>query len=335
MRVLAALGLALVGVGAHGAAAWQVTRYAGASAGLLAFLGACHLAGAVAAAEALRLRAPDPTAARSWHRLGLALALLFPILGALGVAWLVLLPPRPKARTEQGETAEVARARAMDQARARDRDAQVVGADVQSIVDALHDPDPALRLGAMDALREMKGPEAVRLLQRSLRNTLFDVRFRAVEALGNISQRYSDDIAAASAKVDASPDDADAHLTLADLYAEYRSLNVEDSVMQSYLLAQSEVHYRRAVELGRGEKEVLLKLSQALVELDRHGDARAVLELRPELAGDPEVLLARARVEFARGRVEAVRTACRQALRSGRAIPEELEPAVHYWATQR
>ena len=329
--------LVLLAIGAEAAAAlfgMRLTSVDGPSAG---FLLAAHVTASVLAAEAMYLRFPGRRVdAGGFYWLGLLLTLLLPVFGVVGVASLVIRPPSRIVSRRQSESPEEARAMAMEKVADARRSEQQFGADIESVVDALSDPDPALRLGAMDALRAMQGPEAVRLLQRSLNNTLFDVRFRAVEALGEISQRYSDRISGASAMLERDPHNVEKLLALADLYVEYRGLGVEDEAMQQVMLAMSEKHYRRAVDLGCHERPVLLKLSKCLVELDQIDDAEHVLtQHRPDLADDPDILVSLAAIHFRRGRVRSLRALCRRALRAGSgALPEETARVLRFWVEE-
>jgi tetratricopeptide (TPR) repeat protein len=333
-RARAALGLcaAAAAVGAEVLACHlALTRIPLGLAAGSALLG-LHVGAAALSAEALRLRArgaPEGHAA-----VGLGLTLLVPVLGVVGALLLALFPPAVHTQAV-ADSQEQERARAMARLQAERRSEQVVDTDVQSIVDALKDPDLAVRLGAMDALRTLKGAAAVRLLKISRTNTAFDVRFRAVEALGEMSQRASDGVNEALQAVDEDVEDPERWCALGDAYAEYRDLGLEDAVMQQSLSTQAESCYRTAWELAPHEARFALRLASALERLELYEDAREVLSgtLGAGHADPASVYLGLARVAFRQGRVPALEGLSRQALRAdrGHLAPDD-RAALAYWA---
>jgi hypothetical protein len=262
------------------------------------------------------------------------LTALLPVLGVVGTFLMALFPPAVRAPAVS-DSQERERARAMARLQAERRAEQVVDTDVRSIVDALRDPDLAVRLGAMDALRSLKGAAAVRLLKVSRTNTAFDVRFRAVEALGEMSQRASDAVNTALQAVDEDVRAPERWAALGDAYAGYRDLGLEDAVMQQSLSTQAESCYRTAWELAPHEARFALKLAAALEALDRFEDAREVLSgtLGAGHADPASVYLGLARVAFRQGRISALEGLSRQALRTDRGhLPPEDTAALRYWA---
>lgn len=334
-RLIPGLLAAAAAVGAESLAGWlAATRVPLGLGGALAVFG-LHLGAAALSGEALRLRsraAPDGHAA-----VGFCLTLLVPGVGVLGTLLLALFPPAVTS-VSATESQEKERARAMEALQAERRAAQVVDTDVQSIVDALKDPDLLVRLGAMEALRGMKGAAAVRLLKVSRTNTVFDVRFRAVEALGEMSQKASDAENEALHAIDEDVQDPERWCTLGDAYRTHRELGLEDAVMQQSLSTQAESCFRTAWELAPNESKYALRLAGALEGLGRFEDARGVLNtaLGDNAGGeaDPAMLfLALARVAFRQGQFQALTGLCRQALRADRGhLPEDERAALSYWA---
>jgi thioredoxin-like negative regulator of GroEL len=268
---------------------------------------------------------------------GFCLTLLVPVLGVLGVLLLALAPPAVRD-VAAAESQEKERARAMEALQTERRMAQVVDTDVQSIVDALKDPDLQVRLGAMEALRGMKGAAAVKLLKVSRTNTVFDVRFRAVEALGEMSQSASDAVNEALQAVDEDVQDPERWCALGDAYRDHRALGLEDAVMQQSLATQAESCYRTAWELAPASSKFALRLAQALETTGRFEDAREVLggALGGADADPATVYTALARVAFSQGQLRALTGLSRQALRADRGhLPEDARAALEYWAEDR
>lgn len=342
LRLAGGLGLALLAVGAELAAAHlAATRPALGLWGASALLG-LHLGAAALGGEALRLRARGAPAAHAW--LGAALVLLLPLLGVLALLVFAVAPPRVGHAAAGGPSQEVQRAKAMADLQDERRLAQTVDADVQSIVDALKDPDVQVRLGAMEALRGMHGAAAVRLLKVSRTNTVFDVRFRAVEALGELSQRASDQVAHATAAVEAALDNPARWAELGDAYRGHHDLGVEDDVQQRSLLVQAEACYRTAAELSPEDRAYALAHAESLERVGRFEEAREVLAVALALTegaasgsgadGGP-VYYAQARLAFRQGRIDALPGLCRQALRADRgALAEDERRALGYWADE-
>lgn len=334
-RLLLGIALALAALGAEALGAWlAATRLPLGVGGAFAVLG-LHVGAAALGAEALRLRARG--AVEGHAAVGFCLTLLVPVLGVLGALLLALAPPAVRELTTT-ESQEKERARAMEALQTERRMAQVVDTDVQSIVDALKDPDLQVRLGAMEALRGMKGAAAVKLLKVSRTNTVFDVRFRAVEALGEMSQSASDAVNEALQAVDEDVQDPERWCALGDAYRDHRALGLEDAVMQQSLATQAESCYRTAWELAPTDTKFTLRLAQALEALGRYEDAREVLggALGAAEADPATVYTALASVAFRQGQLRALTGLSRQALRADRGhLPDDARAALTYWAEDR
>jgi len=321
------MAVALLAEAAMGALAWERATL---DAHGWAFVGATHLVAAVLSGEALRSRATGDVAGFYW--LGLLLTLLFPVLGVLGTAWMVVAPP--EVRVGAGESPEDARGRAMraawDDLRAR----EVSGPEIEAVAEALHDPDPALQLGAVEALRGVADAEAVRLLREASRSERFDVRFGAVDALGQLSRDHAVAVAAAEEAVRRAPEDADAHSALARCHAAYHDLEVEDPVVQAIVLRRAAEHFYAAARL-RPEKAALLGLAASLSKAGSVGDAERVLDQTAVSdAHDPELLLARARLRFRAGDIDALRVTARRALwNDDGELSEDSRRALELWAS--
>ena len=326
MRVGALL---LLAVGAEGAMAFEAWGHAALDVPTAAYLVATHVVAAVLAAEALRARLPA-----AGYPLGLLLCGPFPVFGVLGCVWLAAWPPRAAERS--AESPEAVRARASEAVRAAARAEQESGADVEAVAEALHDPDLALSLGAVEALRGAWDVEAVRLLGEAKRSERPEVRARAVEVLGQLGQAHADAVAAAESVVRRAPDDPAAHAALASCHARYHALEAEDPVVQAVLLRNAARHFFRATQLGAGagDRDARLGLAVALEGAGNLEDAARILDpLFAEDPRDPAVLLARARLRFRAGDLVGLRATARQALwNDDGALPPRSRRALELWA---
>ena len=297
----------------------------------LVALGGLHLFAAVAAAEALRSSpGVDEQRDGAW-RLGLALALLLPGFGLLLCAVLAVRTPRPPRAAASLTPMEDRRRQAEAELAAEAQQGQA-DVNVEAIGDALKDTDKAKRLGAVEALRALPGKQAVALLSRSLRNTVFEVRYHAVEALTGIAKKHSERIAAASAAAerDATPQ---AFRSLGECYLEYAALEMEDPAIQQQLLRSAVSNLLRGVQPGQTvEVEVQEKIGLALEMLGELEAAQqrylSVLEQRPESF---EALLGLARIQYRRGEFSELRETCRKALQV-RGLDAQVRPVLQLWA---
>lgn len=276
-----------------------------------------HLFSAVLAGEGARLRYPPGETARdgAW-RLGLTLSLLLPGFGLLVVLVLMLRPPRgvrvkldllvsPMEYRKQQAEAELA----------AEAEKGTAGVAIETIGDALKDKDKAKRLGAVEALRALQNKEAIELLGRSLENTVFEVRYHAVEALAGINKKYSERIARATAALERDPGPR-TQRALGEVYYEYASLEMEEASIQLHLYRNAVEHLREAQLPGeRPDPEVLLRIALSLESLGEREQAfhafKETLAILPTSSG---ALLGLARLQFQRAEFDQLRETCRTLL---------------------
>ena len=286
---------------------------------LVAVLG-CHVFASAAAGEALslRYRRDDPGAPGAW-RLGLALPLLLPGFGLLVTAVLALRPPRsvrvrlddfisPMEQRKKQAEAELAEEAGHDRA----------DVNVEAIGDALKDQDKAKRLGAVEALRVLQNKQAVELLNKSLKNTVFEVRYHAVEALAGINKKYSERIAKATSLLERDPS-PERERTLGEVYYEYAALEMEEASIQHHLYRNAAQHLGASLQgVAQPDPVVLVKTATCLERLGEVEQAfhafRRALEQEP---GSFEALLGIARLHFQRGEYDQLRDTCRRILDLG------------------
>lgn len=302
---------------------------------ILSLLG-LHLFATAALAEALQLRyeAGSPGATGAWQ-LALALAMLLPGFGPLLVAVMVVRPPRAAlAKGDDFISPMEFRKQQAEAQLAIEGDKGHAGVQVEAIGDALKDSDKAKRLGAVEALRALENKQAVEMLSKSLKNTVFEVRYHAVEALATINKKYSARIAKATDAVEKKPTPAN-HRTLGEVYHEYAMLEMEDPSIQLHLHRNAVGNLTRAITPNaQPDPELLTRLAtslEAMGELEQ-----ASHKYRAALAHDPNnlaALLGSARLQYRQAQYERLPATCRQILKLGaKEVSQDYINVLALWA---
>jgi tetratricopeptide (TPR) repeat protein len=302
---------------------------------ILSLLG-LHLFASVVMAESLRLSFPAGArqAGVAWQ-LGLSLSLLLPGFGPLLTAVLVARPPRPPvAKSDDFISPMEYRKQQAEAELAAEAHKGHAGVQVEALTDALKDQDKAKRLGAVEALRSLENKQAVELLGRSLKNTVFEVRYHAVEALAAINKKYSSQIAEAIKLAEREPGPR-SHGNLGAVYFEYARLEMEDPSIQQHLFRNAAHNLRMALPPdGTAPPDLLNKLAVCMEELGEYDEARKTF--RAALAVDPdsmEALLGTARLQFRQAQFEQLPQTCRRILNQGAdKISQEYINVVALWA---
>jgi hypothetical protein len=315
----AARAFALVGALALEAAALARLRAGAGGAALLLHVGSAGLF-----AEWSR----RPGGARS-ALVGWLWAALFPI---YGVAIALGLPraPVPRGKREE-EPWERQRRQAAHTALEARRQAQTIGANVLPLMDALLDRDPRLRASAVDTLRDARSRWAVALLARERDNDVYDVRFRAVEALGRVGARYLEALAEARHQLAAGADRFATHRQFAELLLEYAKLDLEDARIRRVYLEDAKRHAEAALD-ERDDTAVRLLLAAIHLRLDSPGDAAAayrdVLTAEPD---HPDALSGMAEIYLRRRDFAALRSTCVALHRAGHLSLSRLRELSRFW----
>jgi tetratricopeptide (TPR) repeat protein len=298
---------------------------------------AAHLFAAGLAAEALWLRGhgAPPALRASLLRGAWFLCLAFPVVGVVGCAVLTLRAPVAQQPGARAESLEAARSRAAAEARERRRKEQDIGADVDSLADALTDRDVRVRIAAVDALRGQRSPRAVRLLADARDNTVYDVRIRAVEGLGRISGEYGDRINTARRALERHPRAPVRHHELAALLLEYANLKLEEAEINRSILEEAVRHARSAIEHGHPGCDSRLVLGHALLELGDFTGAEQVFRGAIDLFGfDRRAFAGLAQAQFLRKDFDALSRTSRWVLRQSRDLEASVRDAVHTWVSR-
>lgn len=305
----------------------------------LAAIGAllAHVASVGWCGEALRLRAMGRDAAGrgSFHAMGLLVGAV-PVFGVVSAALLTLgrLRAPGKAAAQKGLSLEQRRAQAMAAAQEERRAEQQVGADLDSIVDALKDRDKKVRIAAIEALRGDTSVDAVRVLARSRDNTVFDVRMRAVEGLARIAKQYNDGIAALRASLATDPQSPELHRKLAEQAVTYGGLGLEEPQTNRSFFELAVKHAQAAVELGGDDgRAASLILARAWRQLGQYGRTERVYrELLESDEHDVEALVGVAEAQFLQGNFTDLRSTSRWVLRqAGQRLDTATTFALKFW----
>ena len=185
------------------------------------------------------------------------LALGFPIFGLLIVGYWLIRPPSLEG-TGHAESLQSQRARAAGAAYEARRAEQELGSAIESIVDALSDRDPQVRIAAIDSLRGQTSQTAVKILKEARENSIFDVRVRAVEALGRISKHFGDKLGQLRKQLEKDAGDPNVNYQLAATLLEYNKLKLEAAQMTKPLLKQALGHATTAADNGQPKAKELM-----------------------------------------------------------------------------
>ena len=322
-----------LGLGLFGLAQLLTAPLPLSSALSFALLG-LHLFSSVLAAELFRLRMRhSATLAKSAWRLALVLTLLLPMVGLVMICILILRPPRtPETPIEHALSPAEERKISAEGELAREADQQPAGQNIEAIGDALKDSEKAKRLGAVNALRKLENRQAVEMLGLSLQNTLFEVRFHAVEALAGIAQKHSQKIGEMTRVIADDPSEEN-HGKLGDIYFEYAELSMEEASIQEHLYRNAVIHLRQSVpKRAKMAGGTAMKIGLCALKLDALSDARAALRLAAE---DPQFAyqaqLALANIAYRSDNFARLRALTRSLLQH-EDLNEEHRDVLTYWS---
>ena len=301
----------------------------------LIFLVSLHLVAAVCAAEGLRLRYPAGSSegAGAWST-GLVLSLLLPVFGLVITAVLAARPTRTVA-LEELDTLSPMEYRTVQAEAERRAEAELETADmsVEALGDSLKDSDKGRRLGAVEALRNMESKEAVALLSKSRENTVFEVRYHAVEALSRINEKYSQRIAVATRAVEEDPS-PEKYRVLGEVYHEFASMEMEDPSIQEHLYRSAVATLSKSILPGFPTPiGVRVKLAWCHEQLGNLDEAMEKYQsVVDEIPVQTESLLGIARLQFRQARFGPLAATCRRILELGVSLSEqEAAAAVTLW----
>jgi hypothetical protein len=260
----------------------------------------------------------------------------FPLLGVIAGAALFAMRGRKASRVAVEESWQERRSQAARRAQAETERAQHVSADVVPLVDALRAGHGGLRISAMEAVKDRHSRPIVLMLARERQNTLYDVRFRAVEHLGRINDRSLGDIAESERALAEGPETAALHEKLAQQLFEHAELGLDAAEITRNHLTRVVVHAERALALGKPSAATVVLLARSFWRLG--APDRAELELRRAQEIEPgngEALYGLAELQFARKDFHGLKHTCQRLMARGDGLSREKRQAVEKFATWR
>ncbi len=284
----------------------------------MAFLG-MHIGAAGLAAETLQISATHSGFAgkNSLAGAGVFLSFAFPVIGSLVVAYLVIARPHGTRVSVPGESLENRRERAALEAIERKRAVQQVGGRVHSIADALKDRDKDVRIAAVESLRGEVSKKAVKFLEQSQANTIFDVRVRAIENLNLLRDQFRNRLAESRQRVAAADSGVVAWQSHAELCLENAELGIEDAITVKKLYEEAFQHARRVSESAPEARSAREVAARALRTLGRYKEAEHQYTLvLMKNSHDLGAMYGLAEMQFLQREFSSLRETCRLIVRA-------------------
>ena len=263
---------------------------------------------------------------RSMAMITFLTALFFPVAGLFCLAVIIILQPGMARRADLVNQFKhnISIQSDSDRQQVRVQDVVEYLADqvnVAPLADLVRSEDPALRRGAISALRKIKNPTAVKLLKQARGDPSPEMRVHAHVALTRLDNEMSDGLARAMKLAELTPEDTEALAGQARAAMDYLlSGLLEDAAMDHYLnlakeplnqvLAKEPHHPHALAMLGRlhliggdpagarrayqeflqrhgPDAEVYLGLSEALYQLGEYSElAKAAVGYRQEASAE-------------------------------------------------
>lgn len=178
---------------------------------------------------------------------------------------------------------------------------------IQPVVDILEGEDAALKRGAIQLLRRLGTPDAVRTLKKSLSDSDAEVRFYAHTALTRLEEDYAERFT--QVQKEARDDDLDGLIALAKIQQEYAASGLPDDSIQTQMLSEARSNLTKALKAPGGDqtklRTVLGLLELRLGELESaKQEFETVLNAAPDT---PDALLGLLNVCFNQKDAQALR----------------------------
>lgn len=117
---------------------------------------------------------------------------------------------------------------------------------IQPVVDILEGEDAALKRGAIQLLRRLGTPDAVRTLKKSLGDSNAEVRFYAHTALTRLEEGYAERLGQAQETL--RDDDHEGLMALAKIQQEYAASGLPDDSIRTQMLLEARSNMVKALE---------------------------------------------------------------------------------------
>jgi tetratricopeptide (TPR) repeat protein len=126
--------------------------------------------------------------------------------------------------------------------------------------------DSRMKRRAIERLSKRPSPDAVRLLQRALRDHHADIQILAASALSRIEGRVTEETRKAERISTHAPDSASAKALLGNQYFDYVYLGLLDAGSRVFYLRRAIRAFRESLALSSDQPDVLIRLGRALLD---------------------------------------------------------------------
>ncbi len=206
---------------------------------------------------------------------------------------------------------------------------------VEPLADLLASEDHEMRRAAIEVLRRLKNPTAIRLLRQALKDPNPEVRVYATGALTRVDAEMNEAIESAAARAERSLGDMDALLAWAEAMLAYVRSGLLDPDSQKHYLTLAEEPIKKALEIDDSHSQALDLLGQVSLLQGRPRQAQKAFEKIIARHGPTAGALAGlAEALYEQGEYGRLAETCRNILKT--AVPEELDhdiaAAVEMWA---
>lgn len=184
---------------------------------------------------------------------------------------------------------------------------------VQPVMDILAGYDDDLKRGAIDTLRRIGTPEAVKILKKCLTDASPEVRYNAHTALTRLDESHILRIRKSQQQLSSVNRQADAYVGYAEHCSAYGQSGLLDADTRRHYLQLAREALVNARETAPAARELMLDLARLEMALGAYADA--AIHFRTILAGEPHnarALVGLAEVCFTSGDAEGLQSATRQ-----------------------
>lgn len=285
-----------------------------------------HVAGASLAAEGSRMQLTRGREKKEesafWGSLLVGLA---PFIGALGLVFFAR-KEFPLEASMPDESLESLRSRAARTAQEKKRGQQEIGRGVESVVDALADRDPQVRIRAIESLSGKQSPEVVRILKMGRENSLFDVRVRSIEQLNKMSQAFRDELTSLATRIS---DGDKRNIEEARILLNYEKLGIEDAQASFLLLQRAEKCLANIT--GAGSTESYLLRAKTALALKKPTEAEKLFTAVLQVKFEESAFEGLAESQFLQRKFSALAKTAAWGESVGQALAPELTQALSLW----
>jgi tetratricopeptide (TPR) repeat protein len=277
---------------------------------------------------------------RNWLIMCLLMSLAFPAVGPfamLGV-FLVFVASPSERSSAYDEYARYITYDFKPQEKYMDPDKLAEGIsqelDVTPLVEVLSESDSAARRGVINVTERLPKKDAIRLLRMVLDDKSVEVRYLAASQLSQIETEFNENVFTARKEVERAPESADAHLALANGYAEYFESGLLDDYAAQYYLGLAIGEYKKVLSLGGENIQIMNYLGNLELAAKRYDEALSKFKRVTQL--DPENVYANVgliNVFYEKGQMKDVVRHAKEAMKRMPETKGPMREIVRYWAS--